>query len=111
MADTTISHPASLAIDIPLADCKPDMLLLALRDLLHRRAGRVTRICESMKRERRYSKAEEAKYRAMAEATQDLADELPKLAFVRLRSGYVYALDTTEQAMREAHKENTYPAA
>ena len=79
MADTTISHPASLAIDIPLTDCKPDMLLLALKDLLHRRAGRLARICESLKRERRYSKAEEAKYRAMAEATEELADQLPKL--------------------------------
>jgi hypothetical protein len=80
------------------------MLLQALRDLLHRRAGRLARICEGMQRERRYSKAEEAKYRAMAEATQELADELPELAFVRLNSGYLYALDTIEQAMREARK-------
>jgi hypothetical protein len=39
MADTTILHPASRAIDVRLADCEPDMLLLALKDLLHRRAG------------------------------------------------------------------------
>ena len=79
MADTTILHPASLTIDIPLADCEPDMLLLALKGLLHRRAGRLARIGENMKRERRYAKAEAAKYRAMAEATEELADQLPKL--------------------------------
>ena len=107
MADSTISHPASRAVDVPLADCEPDMLLLALKDLLHRRAGRLARICESLKRERRYSKAEEAKYRAMAEATEELADQLPELIFVRLSSGYLYALDATEQAMREARGEGT----
>ena len=79
MADTTISHPASRAIDVPLADCEPDMLLLALKGLLHRRAGRLARIGDNMKRERRHSKAEEAKYRAMAETTEELADQLPKL--------------------------------
>ena len=79
MADTTISHPASRAIDVPLADCEPDILLLALQDLLRRRAGRLARIGDNMKRERRHSKAEEAKYRAMAETTEELADQLPKL--------------------------------
>jgi hypothetical protein len=39
----------------------------------------------------------------MAEATEELADQLPKLIFVQLSSGYLYALDATEQAMREAH--------
>jgi hypothetical protein len=104
MADVTILHPASLAIDIPLADCKPEMLLLALKDLLHRRACRLSRMGESMKRERRHSKAEETKYRVMA--TEELADELPKLTFVQLKSGYLYALDTIEQAMREAREED-----
>jgi hypothetical protein len=106
MADAAISHPASLAIDIPLADCKPEMLLLALKDLLHRRACRLARIGESMKRERRNSKAEEARYRAMA--TEELAEELPKLTFVQLKSGYLCALDTIEQAMREAREECTH---
>jgi hypothetical protein len=80
------------------------MLLQALSDLLHRRAGRFARISESMKRERR-------KYRAMADATEELADELPKLAFVRLNSGYLYALDTIEQAMRGAREEDAHRAA
>jgi hypothetical protein len=102
MADAAILHPASLAIDIPLADCKPEMLLLALKDLLHRRACRLARMGESMKRERRHSKAEEAKYRAMA--TEELADELPRLTFVQLKSGYLYALDTMEQAVREVRE-------
>jgi hypothetical protein len=106
MADTTISHPASLAIDIPLADCKPEMLLLALKDLLYRRAGRLARICESMKRDRRYSKTDEVKYRAIAEATEELAEQLPKLIFVQLNSGYLYALDTMEQEIREARQED-----
>jgi hypothetical protein len=83
-------HPASLAIDIPLADCTPEMLLLALKDLLHRRACRLARMGESMKRERRHSKAEEAKYRAMA--TKELADELPKLTFVQLTVGNTFRL-------------------
>jgi hypothetical protein len=103
MADGAILHPASLAIDIPLAACKPEMLLLALKDLLHRRACRLARMGESVKRERRHSKAEEAKYRAMA--TRELADELPRLTFVQLKSGYLHALDTTEQAMREVREE------
>ena len=106
MADATILRPASLAIDIPLADCKPEMLLLALKDLLHRRACRLARIGESMKRERRHSKTEEAKYRAMA--TEELADEMPRLTFVQLKSGYLYALDTTELAMREARGEDAH---
>ena len=106
MADAAILHPASLAIDIPLADCKPEMLLLALKDLLHRRACRLARIGESMKRERRHSKTEEAKYRAMA--TEELADEMPRLTFVQLKSGYLYALDTTEQAMRGARGEDAH---
>jgi hypothetical protein len=95
MADAAISHPASVATDIPLADCKPEMML-------HRRACRLARMGESIKRERRHSKAEEAKYRAVA--TEELADELSKLTFVQLKSGYLYALDTTEQAMREARE-------
>jgi hypothetical protein len=106
MADAAILHPASLAIDIPLADCKPEMLLLALKDLLHRRACRLARMGESIKRERRHSKAEEAKYRATA--TEELADELSKLAFVQLKSGYFYALDTMEQAMRKAREEDAH---
>jgi hypothetical protein len=106
MADAAISHPASLAIDIPLAHCKPEMLLLALKDLLHRRACRLTGMSESMKRERRHSKAEEAKYRAMA--TEELADELSKLTLVQLKSGYLYALDATEQAMRETREEDAH---
>jgi hypothetical protein len=82
------------------------MLLLALKDLLHRRAARVARICESTKRDRRYSKTEEAKYRAVVEATEELADQLPTLIFLQLNSGYLYALDTSEQAMRKAREEN-----
>jgi hypothetical protein len=61
---------------------------------------------ESIKRERRHSKAEEAKYRVMA--TEELADELSKLTFVQLKSGYLYVLDTIEQAMRETREEDAH---
>jgi hypothetical protein len=97
-----------VGIDIPLADCKPEMLLLALEDLLHRRAGRLARVCESMKRERRYSKTEEARYRPWPRRLRNLPTNCPSSYSCSLSLATSTCSIRIEQAMRETHEADVH---
>jgi hypothetical protein len=81
---------------VPLSEVTGEELLAALQRLLLQREAADQEIADRPIG-RRHSKTEREKWQLQAAVTQSLRETLPRLLYVRMGDGSIYAMDRIEQ--------------